>query len=169
MLISNLCETLSEGPYEVVELVDEEGHADDVEIHAEFTAHNITFPHDEHGEEDDHADEEDDHADEEDEHSEEEGDHDEHSEEGHEGHNHAEAEETIQNISSEKQTLEDQLVDAKVTAEDFEYRLELLYKSVSPFLDNLCKNSDKSTIYWPDRVAKIQAYKSKLLTIVEGK
>jgi|TARA_B110000977_G_scaffold80573_1_gene107858 hypothetical protein len=81
----------------------------------------------------------------------------------------AEAEETIQNISSEKQTLEDQLVDAKVTAEDFEYRLELLYKSVSPFLDNLCKNSDKSTIYWPDRVAKIQAYKSKLLTIVEGK
>ena len=104
LLISNLCETLSEGPYEVVELVDEEEHADDVEIHAEFVAHNITFPHDEHAdEEDDHADEEGEHADEEGEHADEEGDHDEHSEEGHddhaghEGHNHAEAEETISN------------------------------------------------------------------------
>ena len=80
----------------------------------------------------------------------------------------AAAEETIQNISSEKQSLEDQLNDAKVAADDMEYRLELLYKSISPFLDNLCKNPDKSTIYWPDRVAKIQAYKQKLLTIVEG-
>ena len=80
----------------------------------------------------------------------------------------AEAEQKIQVVSQEKQTLEDQLTDAKVKADDLEYRLELLYKSVSPFLDNLCKNADKSTIYWPDRVAKIQAYKEKLLTIVEG-
>jgi predicted nuclease with TOPRIM domain len=80
----------------------------------------------------------------------------------------AAAEEKIQEVSQEKQTLEDQLTDAKVKADDLEYRLELLYKSVSPFLDNLCKNADKSTIYWPDRVSKIQAYKQKLLTIVEG-
>ena len=80
----------------------------------------------------------------------------------------AEAEQKIQEVSSEKQSLEDQLTDAKVKADDLEYRLELLYKSVSPFLDNLCKNADKSTIYWPDRIAKIQAYKKKLLTIVEG-
>jgi len=80
----------------------------------------------------------------------------------------AEAEQKIQEVSSEKQSLEDQLTDAKVKADDLEYRLELLYKSISPFLDNLCKNSDKSTIYWPDRVAKIEAYKGKLLKIVEG-
>lgn len=80
----------------------------------------------------------------------------------------AEAEQKIQEVSSEKQSLEDQLNDAKVKADDLEYRLELLYKSVVPFLDNLCKNPDKSTIYWPDRVGKIQAYKGKLLTIVEG-
>ena len=80
----------------------------------------------------------------------------------------AAAEETIQNISSEKQTLEDQLTDAKVKADDFEYRLELLYKSITPFLNNLCKNPDKSTIYWPDRVGKIQAYQKKLEQIVEG-
>ena len=81
----------------------------------------------------------------------------------------AEAKETIQTVSSEKQSLEDQLTDAKLSADDLEYRLELLYKSITPFLDNLCKNADKSTIYWPDRVQKIEAYKNKLLSIVEGK
>jgi|TARA_B110000977_G_scaffold28293_1_gene36193 hypothetical protein len=80
----------------------------------------------------------------------------------------AAAKDAIENISSEKQTLEDQLTDAKLAADDLEYRLELLYKSITPFLDNLCKNAEKSTIYWPDRVAKIQAYKGKLNSIVEG-
>ena len=80
----------------------------------------------------------------------------------------AEVQQTIQAISSEKQTIEDQLTDAKVKADDLEYRLELLYKSITPFLDNLCKNPEKSTIYWPDRVAKIEAYKNKLLSIVQG-
>lgn len=81
----------------------------------------------------------------------------------------AEAKETIQQVSDEKQSLEDQLTDAKVKADDLEYRLELLFKSITPFLDNLCKNPDKSTIFWPDRVGKIEAYKGKLATIVEGK
>jgi hypothetical protein len=80
----------------------------------------------------------------------------------------AEAKVAIERVSSEKQTLEDQLTDAKLKADDLEYRLELLFKSVTPFLDNLCRNSEKSTIYWPDRVSKIEAYKSKLKTIVEG-
>lgn len=80
----------------------------------------------------------------------------------------AEAKVAIERVSSEKQTLEDQLTDAKLAADDLEYRLELLFKSVTPFLDNLCKNSEKSTIYWPDRVTKIEAYKSKLKSIVEG-
>ena len=79
----------------------------------------------------------------------------------------AEAKDAIQNVSSEKQTLEDQLTDAKLAADDLEYRLELLFKSVTPFLDNLCKNSEKSTIYLPDRVSKIEAYNSKLKSIVE--
>lgn len=80
----------------------------------------------------------------------------------------AEAQQTIQAISSEKKSVEDQLTDAKVKADDLEYRLELLFKSITPFLDNLCKNPEKSTIYWPDRVAKIEAYKKKLFSIVEG-
>lgn len=80
----------------------------------------------------------------------------------------AEAQDTIQKVSNEKETIQDQLNDQKLAADDLEYRLELLYKSITPFLDNLCKNPDKSTIYWPDRVGKIQSYKAKLLTIVEG-
>jgi len=80
----------------------------------------------------------------------------------------AEANEQIEAERRAKAELEDKVVEAKVSAEEYEYRLELLYKSITPFLDNLCKNSDKSTIYWPDRVAKIQAYKAKLLKIVEG-
>jgi hypothetical protein len=80
----------------------------------------------------------------------------------------AEAQQTIQTISFEKKSVEDQLTDAKVKADNLEYRLELLFKSITPFLDNLCKNPEKSTIYWPDRVAKIEAYKKKLFSIVEG-
>lgn len=80
----------------------------------------------------------------------------------------AAATEQIEAERRAKEELEDKVVEAKVTAEEYEYRLELLYKSISPFLDNLCKNPDKSTIYWPDRVAKIEAYKQKLLRIVEG-
>lgn len=81
----------------------------------------------------------------------------------------AEANQAIQQVSDEKKSLEDQLTDAKLASDDLNYRLELLYKSVVPFLDNLCRNPNKSTIYWPDRVAKIEAYRDKLLSIVEGK
>jgi predicted nuclease with TOPRIM domain len=80
----------------------------------------------------------------------------------------AEAEKAIQKVSSEKETLEEELTDYQLAVDDLQNRLSLLYNSISPFLDNLCKNPEKSTIYWPDRVVKIQAYKDKLLKIVEG-
>jgi hypothetical protein len=53
--------------------------------------------------------------------------------------------------------------------EDLRNRLNMMYASIVPFLDNLCKNPDKSTIHWPNRVEKIQAYKKKLQQIAEGK
>lgn len=52
--------------------------------------------------------------------------------------------------------------------EDLQDRLKLLYSAIVPFLDNLCKNPEKSTIHWPNRVGKIQEYKQKLKLIVEG-
>jgi ABC-type Zn uptake system ZnuABC Zn-binding protein ZnuA/Ca2+-binding EF-hand superfamily protein len=96
VLITDLCETLSEGPLENIELADEEEHADDAEIHAEYTAFNMSFHHDEHDDHDE-GDDHDDH-DEGDDHDshEEHDDHDDH-DSGHEGHAHAEAEETIVN------------------------------------------------------------------------
>lgn len=78
ILLRELCEHLAEGPYEVANLSEEEGHADDVELHAEHVTHTLSFPA-----HDDHAD--DDHAD---------GDHDDHDE-----HNHAEAMEKIEQIT----------------------------------------------------------------------
>jgi hypothetical protein len=53
--------------------------------------------------------------------------------------------------------------------DDLQNRLNLLHSSIVPFLDNLCKNPEKSTILWPNRVEKIEEYKKKLRNIVEGK
>jgi hypothetical protein len=52
---------------------------------------------------------------------------------------------------------------------DLEARLGLMYKTILPFLDNLCKNPEKSTIHWPNRVEKIEKFKQKLQQIMEGK
>ena len=57
---------------------------------------------------------------------------------------------------------------SKTSVEDLSERIDLLYRSIVPFLDNLCKSPEKSTIYWPDRVEKIEAYKKKLKQIAEG-
>jgi hypothetical protein len=58
--------------------------------------------------------------------------------------------------------------DSQQKIDDLQTRLETLYNAVVPFLDNLCKNPEKSTILWPNRVEKIQNYKKKLETIVKG-
>ena len=57
---------------------------------------------------------------------------------------------------------------SQVKVDDLETRLEQLYNAIVPFLDNLCKNPEKSTILWPNRVEKIQAYKKKLEAIAKG-
>ena len=93
MLISELCELLTEGPYEATTLsMDEE---DASEIHAEYVAHTLSFPEmdDDHGD-DDHGD--DDHGDDDhgDDGHDDHGDHDEHN---HADHGHAIPEETIEN------------------------------------------------------------------------
>jgi hypothetical protein len=51
---------------------------------------------------------------------------------------------------------------------DLQTRVDLLYNSILPFLDNLCKNPDKPTIHWPNRVEKIEDFKQRLRQIAEG-
>ena len=93
MLISDLCELLTAGPNENLYLA----HMDDElnEFHAEKVAHSLeAAEHEEDGHGDDHGDDE--HGD--DEHGDDEHGDDDHGDHGdHEGHNHAEAEETITN------------------------------------------------------------------------
>lgn len=55
------------------------------------------------------------------------------------------------------------------TIKKLEERLAKLHKTILPLLDNLCKDPDKPSIHWPDRVSKIEAFKKKLQDIVEGK
>lgn len=74
----------------------------------------------------------------------------------------------IEEVKETAIKLESAQADSQAAIEDLQQRLNKLYNSITPFLDNLCKNPEKSTIYWPDRVTKIQAYRDKLLSIVEG-
>jgi hypothetical protein len=75
----------------------------------------------------------------------------------------------IEEVKETANKLETEKAESQAAIEDYQERLNRLYNSITPFLDNLCKNPEKSTIYWPDRVKKIEAYKDKLLSIVEGK
>ena len=75
------------------------------------------------------------------------------------------AEEEVHEV---KEKLETVIKSDKEKIEDLENRLSMVYRSIVPFLDNLCKNPEKSTIHWPNRIERIQTYKAKLKTIVEA-
>lgn len=47
-------------------------------------------------------------------------------------------------------------------------RLEKMYKSILPLLDNLEKNPEKDYIYWPARTKKIDAFRKRLNDIYNG-
>lgn len=53
--------------------------------------------------------------------------------------------------------------------QDLAGRLDKLYHTILPFLDNLAANPEKPTIHWPNRDEKIKAFKRKLKAIKEGK
>ena len=58
--------------------------------------------------------------------------------------------------------------DAKDLTLEYSERLEKLYDSILPLLDNLSKNPDSEYIHWPNRADKISAFKEKLRKIKEG-
>ena len=96
MLVTELCELLTVGPYESTTLAMDEDNAS--EIHAEYVAHTLSFPEmdDDHDDHDDHGDDDhDDHGD--DDHGDDHDDDDEHDEHDHSDHGHATPEETIEN------------------------------------------------------------------------
>jgi hypothetical protein len=49
----------------------------------------------------------------------------------------------------------------------YQGKLEQLYKTVMPLLENLAKDSDKEYIYWPNRTEKMKSFIVKVNNIVE--
>lgn len=78
------------------------------------------------------------------------------------------AEDTSQ-IRVEVDRLEAEQQTHQQTIEELNNRVQKLYTAILPLLDNLSRDPDKPSIHWPDRAAKIEAYKKKLQAIVEGK
>jgi hypothetical protein len=47
-------------------------------------------------------------------------------------------------------------------------RLDKLYNAITPLLNNLKKNPEKSYIHWPDRLAKVEQFEDHLQKIYNG-
>ena len=54
----------------------------------------------------------------------------------------------------------------KISAPNYEEKLQALYKLVMPLLDNLSKDEGKDYIYWPDRINKVAQFKQKIQRIM---
>ena len=63
------------------------------------------------------------------------------------------------------QQAQSDLTDLNHTAEDAQGKLDDLYNSVIPLLNNLKKNPEKEYILWPNRTAKIEEFEKKLFDI----
>lgn len=44
-------------------------------------------------------------------------------------------------------------------------KLDKLYNAIIPLLNNLKRNPEKEYIYWPDRLAKVEAFENQLFKI----
>ena len=64
--------------------------------------------------------------------------------------------------------LEEQHKSKDEIIESLNAKINTLHTSINVFLDNLARNPEKSTIHWPNRAEKINEYKQKLNSIVEG-
>lgn len=59
--------------------------------------------------------------------------------------------------------------DAEQLALNTQDRLDKLYNTIMPLLNNLKKNPEKEYILWPNRVIKIEQFEAKLFDIYSGK
>jgi hypothetical protein len=54
------------------------------------------------------------------------------------------------------------------TAEQLQDRLDKLYNTITPLLNNLKKNPEKEYILWPDRLKKVEEFETYLQKIYGG-
>lgn len=57
---------------------------------------------------------------------------------------------------------------AAVSASSTEERLNGLYNTIVPLLNNLKKNPEKDYIFWPNRLAKVEEFENLLQAIYKG-
>ena len=57
---------------------------------------------------------------------------------------------------------------AEKAAAHHEDKLNRLYRSILPLLQNLKKNPEKEYIKWPNRIQKIEEFEAKISQIVNG-
>ncbi len=50
--------------------------------------------------------------------------------------------------------------------ESYKGKLQQLYKTIMPLLENLAKDSDKEYIFWPNRTEKMKTFIAKVNSIV---
>lgn len=56
--------------------------------------------------------------------------------------------------------------ETKLVSDELTSQLQLLYNAIIPLLKNLKANPTKDTIVWPNRVEKIDEFKTKIDNIV---
>lgn len=72
-------------------------------------------------------------------------------------------EETLAKQIADKEAEAAKLADTvQTTTTQMQTKMEGLVKMVMPLLNNLMQDPGKEYIYWPDRAAKIKAFKTKL-------
>jgi chromosome segregation ATPase len=76
--------------------------------------------------------------------------------------------EDFEEVKSQVSKLETATKTDKETIEDLERRLKAMHDSIDPFLENLKKNPEKTTIYWPNRTEKIGQFQQRLKQILVG-
>ena len=54
------------------------------------------------------------------------------------------------------------------TATDLQDKLDKLYNSITPLLNNLKANPEKEYMLWPNRTAKIEQFEKKLFDIYDA-
>jgi hypothetical protein len=69
--------------------------------------------------------------------------------------------EAVQKLEQEKSSASDEAL-------GLQERLDALYSSVMPLLNNLAANPEKSYIYWPNRLDKIEQFRDKLTELYKG-
>lgn len=67
------------------------------------------------------------------------------------------------------QDAQNELKAASGTAHELEERLNNLYNSIAPLINNLKKDPGRDYILWPNRLEKIEAFEDHLQSIYLGK